>query len=125
MMACQWNRLEIADFLITSGAEIETKEIESGRNALMYSCFSGNSKLVELLLLKGAHVNSSDNTGRTAMMMAATIGNEEIVNLLLNWGANAHLQDISGATAIDWAIGSGHSEVVHLLEKQKFEKTRQ
>jgi len=118
MAACQWDRLEVARFLLANGADPETRKRYSGRNALIYSCLSGDSQIVKLLLDHGAPVDSTDDAGRSALMIAATIGKAEMVRLLLQSGANIHFRDHSGATALDWAAVQGRDEILEILNPQ-------
>lgn len=115
MVASQWNRAEVADVLLENGADVDATESESGRNALMYSCLSGDLRVLRRLLESGAAVNAADGIGRTALMMAATIGSTRAVELLLQNGADIHARDSSGATALDWAYEARREEVVNLL----------
>jgi ankyrin repeat protein len=118
MVACQWNHLEIVRFLLDKGADIELSGRSCGRNALMYACLSGNARLVELILQRGAWIDATDCTGRTPLMMAATVGHTEIVRLLVKNGAKINLRDNTGKSAQDWASCEGHRDVVEFLRAQ-------
>jgi ankyrin repeat protein len=48
----------------------------------------GREAVVELLLEKGADVESKDRLGRTPLLCAAINGHEAVVKLLLEKGAN-------------------------------------
>ncbi|MHC9540151.1 MAG: ankyrin repeat domain-containing protein [Vulcanimicrobiota bacterium] len=54
--AVYWDRKEIMEFLISSGADVNGK-CESG-TPLHVSSMNGSSEITELLISKGAHVNS-------------------------------------------------------------------
>jgi ankyrin repeat protein len=118
MVACQWDRLEVAEFLLANGADLEIRERNHDRNALIYSCLSGDSRIVKLLLDHGVFVNSTDAAGTSALMTAATMGNVELVKLLLQRGANVHLRDHLGAHAWDWASVAGRDEILEVLNPQ-------
>jgi uncharacterized protein len=115
MMACQWNRTEVVRFLLDKGADVHPRDAQSGFNALMYSCLSGNSHLVRLVLAEQPMVDATDAAGRTALMMAAILGRSEVVRLLVQGGASLDLTDARGASASDWARETGHLEVVDYL----------
>ncbi len=115
MAACQWNRVDVAIFLLERGADVDSRERRAGLNPLMYSCLSGNSEMVKLLLGKGPRVNATDAMGRNALMLAATLGSSEAVELLLKAGAQIDLRDDAGTTALDWARENGHRHIVELL----------
>lgn len=115
MVAAQWNRSEIVDFLLSKRADVEAVEHSSGCNALMFACLSANPEVVSLLLTHGARVNSTNSYGRTALMTAAFCGSIEVVRVLLKHGADINAMDPSGATALTQASMLGHRDVVNLL----------
>ncbi|MEW6348698.1 MAG: ankyrin repeat domain-containing protein [Thermodesulfobacteriota bacterium] len=124
MVACQWNQTQVVRFLLENGADVELRERGSGHDALMYSCFSGNPDLVELVLRHGATIDATDAMGRSALMIAASVGKAETVKVLLRTGANADLRDHSGATALDWARESGHRALADLFPAKGRRKGR-
>ena len=72
----------------------------------------------QLLLDKGAEVNSVDNNEKwTALMFAAAEGHLENVKLLLEHGADYKLKDIDGDTAASFAAKNGHSQVAKIIEE--------
>ncbi len=76
----------------------------------------GNPKMVELLIEKGASVNSANRDGKTALHYAAGKGHAGIVQTLL-----AHLADpaalYNGKSALDLARKNGHREVEEVLRQ--------
>lgn len=65
-MAVKNNCVEVVETLLTNGADIEAKDVQTGRTALhqaflMYNQY--NTKLADLLLKKGANRNALDNKG--------------------------------------------------------------
>ncbi len=78
----------------------------------------GNPKMVELLIEKGASVNSVNRDGKTALHYAAGKGHAGIVKILLR-----HLADATalynGRSALDLARKNGHREVEDLLREQR------
>ena len=75
--------VDIARFIIDSGADINEKDIK-GMTALMYASISGNENLVQLLLTKNADINIEDNNGMTALMYATKNNHIKIINLLFD-----------------------------------------
>ncbi|KAJ5067251.1 hypothetical protein M0811_13121 [Anaeramoeba ignava] len=72
---------------------------------------------VELVLRKGAKVNSTDSSGMTALMHAALLGTEEIAVKLIENGADAAIKDKKEMTAIMYAGCHGKKKLVTLLQK--------
>jgi len=124
MVAAQWNRLEIVDFLLSKGADVQAEESSSRCNALMFACLSGNLEIVSRVLSHGAAVNSATIDGRTALMTAAFCGNLELVKMLLRHGADINAMDRFGATALTQAAMAGHSDVASLIVTQGATKRR-
>ena len=66
-----------------------------------YAARSGHSKVCEMLLKKGAHVNSITKSGcMTALQRAAYAGHLHVVTLLIRWHADVMHQDTDGKTAL-------------------------
>ena len=60
-------------------------------------------KVMEILILNGAGINSQNKRGRTALMMAVKNGRKEAVELLLNQNADIQIRDIDKKNALAWA----------------------
>lgn len=84
---------------------------------LPYVCASGDVKMVQLLLSKGASVSAKDTrrNGRTPLHVAAAAGQIDVVRILLEKGADASSRDTDGQTAIDYAGWCGHKDIARLL----------
>ena len=93
-----------------------------------YAVLSGNKTIVELLLNKGAVINTySPETGKTALHLAVERESEEIVELLLKQGADSNAVQIQvpvslenptsspGYSALHIACEKGHERIVNLL----------
>ncbi len=61
--------------------------------------------MVELLITKGANVNSQNESGKTALMLAAFSGKINVIKELVNNGAAYDLKDNSGCTVMHYAVG--------------------
>lgn len=75
----------------------------------------GLHALVELLIKKGAHLNTKNDSGRTALHQAANNGHDSVVALLLRHDARLNEKDDEQLTALYRAAASGHDKVVRLL----------
>ena len=84
---------------------------------LLYAVDKGQIEIVELLLDKGADIDSIDVSQQTALMVASGMGHFGIVELLLKRGANVNATENDGYTALIYASSGedGHPEIVKLL----------
>ena len=91
------NAVEIAAFendwdaivsLINGGKDVNGREPDTGRTALMTAVFvSGYLPGIRYLLMKGAEVNARDSDGDTALDLAKFKNNEEVCKLLERYSA--------------------------------------
>lgn len=92
---------------------------ESSRTPLMCAvCLQEHNtrfKFTQLLLEKGADVNSRDEHGRTALSLACELGHLDAVKLLVQFNANPELTDTWGNSALTYAAYGGHSQVLDFL----------
>jgi hypothetical protein len=91
------------------GKDIDFKD-ENGKTALMHAVSTGNSNIIEILLLANANVDLKDKDGKTALMHVSELGDfekpddEKIIKLLVDTGrANKDLKDEYGKTALMYA----------------------
>lgn len=84
---------------------------------LLYIATNYNEyEIVELLLDKGANINSINVTTRsTPLHMAVFKNNYEIVKLLVDRGANIHIKDIRGDEVIHLAVDHADCNIIQLL----------
>lgn len=106
---------EILDFLIELGADINySGGGQLGWTALIEVSVNGKKEAVQLLLKKGARVDTTDNSGNTALLHAAKYGQIEAMRILLENGANPEHRNLKGETALSLAK---NDETVDLLIK--------
>ncbi|MEK6691742.1 MAG: ankyrin repeat domain-containing protein [Nitrospirota bacterium] len=94
------------------------KEEKREREKMQTAVISGDTKMVKILLDKGADVNAVNvrtSNGWTAFITAARDGHTEIIKILLDKGANVNATNYDGATALQWAAGGGFTEIVKVL----------
>lgn len=111
--------LSIGNALVDAGAKVEERN-SGGWTPLMLAAASGKEALVELLVKKGADVESrafgSEQTeGLTALMAAAMNGHSGIVRFLIDRGAGVNHRTRSGFTALLLAASRGHLTCVETL----------
>lgn len=88
-------------------------------NAFVYACMHGHIDAAQLLLNKGAEINTIpggfDYAG-TGLHYAALNGHRAMVDFLLEHGADRNVKDTKvGSTAAGWAEHGGHPNLRDLL----------
>jgi uncharacterized protein len=88
-------------------------------NAFVYACMHGHIDAAQLLLEKGAEINTIpggfDYAG-TGLHYAALNGHREMIEFLLAHGADKNVHDTKvGSTAAGWAEFAKHPELLDLL----------
>lgn len=117
MVAVRMNRYSVAEFLISSGADVNTiGPLESdgmGGNTVLWYAAQGARKdrdaVVELLLNNGAEMDVACEGGWTALHMAAQWNHPGIARILIKKGANSAIKDDKGKTALE--IAKKHKSV--------------
>jgi ankyrin repeat protein len=103
--------------LLAQGSDLNARDA-NGRTALMIAASTNKTKVVDLLLAKGANPNMTDyKQGRTALITAAEAGYDEVARSLLNGGANPNLKDRFGETAMSSAQRLNRLHIGRLLKQ--------
>lgn len=110
-LTCCGGFLEVADFLIRSGADIEA----GATTPLMEAAQEGHLSLCNLLLFHRANVNACSLSCDTALMYASENDHAQVVKLLLANGADIEAEAEGGRTALMKAARAGHLNTVHVL----------
>jgi hypothetical protein len=103
------------------GADINMAD-QSGRTAIFHVISTGTtslesmSKIVKLLLQRGADPDARDSDGWSPLMKASWLGHEEVVQQLINSGANVNGRDNKGFTALNVASLNNQLATVTLLK---------
>jgi ankyrin repeat protein len=98
---------EIVRYLLVHGVDVNARygnELTALMWAAGYSEEAGVediSKVITLLLDRGAHIDDEDNRGRTALMIAAELNHLAAADLLVARGADKSLRDKQGKSAAD------------------------
>jgi uncharacterized protein len=112
----------MCQFLIESGADVNSREPESGETSLHVALSSHRAAqhwVVKVLLDGGADPNIATNPsaesgafmrdvrirGETALHRAAACATENTVQILLEAGAKVDLKDANGDSPLSWASG--------------------
>lgn len=113
-VAVEHGNIEIAQFLLSSGAKINSKNSEK-QTPLMLLDDDASPELVNLLISHGAKINLVDKQGNTALMLAAEYAKPEVLQALISAGANINTVNKKGRTALMAAADSGDLENVKIL----------
>jgi ankyrin repeat protein len=85
-----------------------------GRTLLQEACYDGHKNIVELLVSKGADVNSKDKMGHGPLHLSCSQGHRDISELLISKGAHVNA-DYGKGSPLYQACSGGHRDVAELL----------
>lgn len=101
--------------LLDLGTDIESKDPGSGASALHYAVMKGRMPIVDLLLARGADVNSRTRNGTTPLHTAALYARKEIAERLLEQHADINAVSASGATPLALAVAARNHPIADML----------
>lgn len=97
--AANFNHREIAELLITRGAEIDPRN-DKGVTPLFLATYNDNRDVVEMLISKGADINFKAGDGATPLSLAIDKGDWILTELFINKGADINVKKEDGSTAL-------------------------
>jgi ankyrin repeat protein len=86
-----------------------------GDSPLHWCAQGGDTKVAELLILKGSDVNGRNGQGATPLHIASRYRHKELVDLLVQENADVGAKMINGKTALDIASAFRFEEIVEVL----------
>jgi ankyrin repeat protein len=113
-------QIETAAFLIANGADVNAED-RSGNTPLSLALEKDYQHekvfvpMVELLISKGANINSQEKGLKNPLIWAWRGNHGEIVKLLVTKGADVNTRDFHGWTPLTWAAAEGHAEIAQWL----------
>jgi hypothetical protein len=114
--AAQEDNLETVQALIAE-VNVNVRDKETGTTALEHAVMNGNQEMVQLLLSRGADINSKNTSGHTVLMILSEDVTSDLVWELINAGAKLEQKDADGNTAlINLAYRNNVDSVKTLLE---------
>ena len=99
--------------LLSMGAKVN----QAGWSALHYAAIKGHSKIVAMLVTKGANVNEPSPDGDTPLILAVRSGDVDTVQALIRAGADPLLSNFKAQNAIETAQSEGRRSLAAALEK--------
>lgn len=115
MMAARGGHKAAMRWLFASSAFVVDQRDKNGLTAFIHAAQCGHRSAMNLLLKKGAAMDSADPFGETALILASRNGHKEVIRFLLDSGAVVDQVCVGGRTALMGAAGNGHRELVKLL----------
>jgi uncharacterized protein len=112
MMAALRGRLDWTHKLVERGAKVQRE----GRSPVHYAATGPNTRVLALLLKRGADMDALAPDRSTPLMLAARHDPEDSVKLLLQRGANKRLLNDRDLSAADLAQYGGRTWLVPLLQ---------
>lgn len=116
LIASRLDNPNIITVLLSKGADVDTRNPDSGETSLHIASKYGHTDCVRVLLKHHASLELPENLFNwTPLFLAAVDGSYEIAKLLMEAGANINSTDISGWTAKEHAALRGHIELSRLF----------
>ena len=116
MLACEKGNLDVAKFLLNSGADFNIGDVISG-TYLHYAVLVGCGKeMLQMMIDHGIDFKATVVTSETALVLASEMKSVDAINTDMNVYTNPDLADVYGATSIHCAIlGSCSTEVLKVI----------
>jgi ankyrin repeat protein len=102
--------------LLDQGFDINKRHPKTGETPLIYACVGRRADIVELLIAKGANVNSKSVYGGTALTSAVYRENVPITKMLLKAGAKVNFHGNRGYTPLMMAVAGETPEAPELVD---------
>ncbi|KAL9124402.1 MAG: hypothetical protein Q9217_006264 [Psora testacea] len=114
---------DIADLLLSHGADATIEDKEGGGSAIMRAVDNGNLMMVENLLEHGIDIGVTDNEGRGLLHAAAVNDRCEVAEMLIGKGLKVDARDMKKRTPLHDASRFGNREMVELLIRRATDPT--
>jgi ankyrin repeat protein len=114
-IACARKHKDIADFLLSNGANAESPTDTLGFTPLMMAAQNGWDDIARRMIAAGANVNAKTLDGKTPLVMAAQFGTEAVAEVLIASGANVNYTSEAGYTPLAAAARGGNIGILRLL----------
>lgn len=111
--AVEYSQTEIAQLLVSKGAEIDARNDE--QDTPLFAALFNSLDIARLLIAADADIQAKNKFGRTPLHELAYYGRCEESQFLIGYGANIHSRDNGGYTPLHEAAVSGMAEAALLL----------
>lgn len=110
-----FGHVAVTRMLVNAGANLEAVELTGGWTPGMMAAYKGHSRVLGILLNKGADLSVVDKWGSTVLIISARLGHVAVTRMLVTAGANLETAEPQGWTPLMVAVYNGHSQVVGIL----------
>jgi ankyrin repeat protein len=117
-LAAQNGHVKVAAVLLDAKADWDARLPRMEQTPLHVAAAAGWTEMVDLLLRRGANLESVDHFKQTALHVAAAAGKREVVDLLLRLRAAMDSIDDLQGTPLHSAATAGQTEIIDLLLKR-------
>jgi ankyrin repeat protein len=115
LLKASWDGdLPIVQYLISKGADVNSRATDTKETALMNAVTRGHTEIIKALLAAKADVTLRNGFDFNAFTSAVAAGNQEVAGLLLKAGAKVN-EGASGLTPLAFAVSSGNIEMIRFL----------
>jgi hypothetical protein len=104
--------------MIEAGADLEAKDGPAGASVLHYAVMKGRMPLIDLLISRGADVNSRTRNGTTPLHTAVAYARREVAELLIENGADVNARSTGGATPLALALEARNGPLGEALKER-------
>lgn len=113
--AAEGNVAIVEDLMDMDEIRLDGVDTLMGDTALTAAARNGRTETVQVLVSRGALVDTMNKRAETALLLAVREGHWAVAERLLQSHANAELMDASGKTALIVAAEEGHVGIIELL----------
>ena len=115
MYASRNGHLDIVEFLLSKGVDMETEGSDANLTPLMMASGKGHVPIINSLLDKGANINHQNDANYTALHSAVLHNNLAVVKVLLERGADKSLRDKWKLTPLEIARNQERKSIENYL----------
>jgi ankyrin repeat protein len=116
-MAAYHNKIEVAEFLLENGADINS-ESKTYKTPLHSAIYKNHPQMAKLLIEKGANINSQAFGLWTPLHYALRYQQPDLARLLIDRGADINAQTTGNWTPLHFALYYKHLDIALLLIKK-------